>query len=133
MPAWLLQRIRSERLIYPQDSGIRNAKPESPPLTMAELIRERQTGWARSAAASRAVRLRLLATGRGSEVGSVLGAYSRFLEAIQNGKDEAQLRALLADADRRFAAMETRMAGGRSAGTNSLPVVPCVEVGRTGQ
>lgn len=119
---WLVERIRSERLIYPADSGIPNGKPGDPPLTLRDLIRERKANWARAAASSRAVRIRLLAAGRGSEVGDVLNAYGRFLEAVQGGRSEAQLKALLDDADRRFAAIEAGTAGGLSV-TNTAPAV----------
>lgn len=117
---WMLERIRGERLLYPTDSGIPNGKPGDPPLTMADLVRERKFEWARTAAASRAVRLRLLAAGRASEAAEVLGAYSQFLEAVRDGSSESELNRMLAVADGLFAALESRESG-LGDGTNSLP------------
>ena len=131
-PEWLVEQIRSERLIYPADSGIPNGKPGDPPLTLKDLIRERKAKWAREAASSRAVRLRLLAAGRANEVSDVLNAYSRFLEAVNDGRSEARLKSLLDDADRRFAALEAAMAGGTS-GTNAASAAPRADDGRKNQ
>lgn len=110
-PEWIVERIREERLIYPADSGIPNSKPGDAPLTAEDLIKERKEPWAAKAAASRAVRLRLMAAGRGSEVGSVIEAYSLFYEAVRDGQNEAALKSLLADADRKLDALASGAMG----------------------
>lgn len=117
-PEWIVDRIREERLIYPADSGIRSSKPGDAPLTADDLIRERKEPWAAKAAASRAVRLRLMAAGRGSEAGSVIEAYSLFYEAVRDGGNETALKALLAEADRKLAELASG-GGGKTSSQGS--------------
>jgi hypothetical protein len=115
---WIAERIREERLIYPGDSGIPSRKPGEPPLTPEELIGEAKSQWARDAAGARAVRLRVLSAGRGSEVGGVLEAYIRFFDAVRDGKKSAELKVLLEQADRLLGELESSRSG-RATGTNS--------------
>jgi hypothetical protein len=122
---WIVERVREERLIYPGDSGIPSRKPGDAPMAPEDLIGESGSQWARDAAAARAVRLRVLSAGRGSEVGGVLEAYIRFFDALRDGKGKQELKVLLGNADAMLGELEGSRPD-RATGTNSGARAGCL-------
>jgi hypothetical protein len=107
--AWIAERIRAERLIYGVDSAMPNASNNGQPLSFADLIVHRKTRWASKAASAKAVSLRVHAAGRGREVGNVVDAYCRFLDAVRDRRSEAELKRLLDAADRALDGLESAL------------------------
>jgi len=106
---WIAQRLRVERLIYTADSGIPAAVRKRDPLSLEDLITYRKTRWAANAAAAKDVSLRVLAAGRGREVGGVVAAYARFFDAVRDRRSEAELRRLLEAADRALEGLDVAL------------------------
>jgi hypothetical protein len=102
----LVDRMKAELLLYPGDFGIPLKDEPNHPVAWQSLIEERGASWVKVLACTKAGSLRMLAAGRGKDVGETVEFYCRFLDALARGKSRARLQKLLREAERSLAIFE---------------------------
>lgn len=106
-----LVHLNSELLIYVSDLGIPFPSGVYDVVELESLIDDRNADWMRQFARDKAVRLRLLAVGRGPDFLRVADAYGVFFDGLAEKKSAKRLRKCLHSAESEKAQFESKLQG----------------------
>jgi hypothetical protein len=104
-----LEQLEAQLLLYPADSAIGVTNEAFQPIALRDLVKQHEKKWVPSAAAGKAIRLRLLGAGRDGEFREVVNAYGAFLDALAEKRSERALTERLEIAEQKLNAYKERL------------------------